>query len=289
MAASKDRPLWQALVAGSAGGISCTLVGHPFDTVKVRIQTGQTKALFRRLYVGLLSPIAGATPIWAFGYFSWKIALQALPQDMDPLLSSAVAGAFAGFVKSTIKTPVESVKVLAQNERISTKQAFRLRWYGAPAVSGSGATTAGAAAAAAGKAVAGAAPTGFRGLYKGWVATTVHLVPSQFFFWSTYVFCRENLPIENLPLRCFIAGGLAGTVEWGTSVPLDVVKTMAQTTDQPSYMSAVRAVYQQHGIRGYYRGIVPIMLRAFPANGAGWLGLELANMVLRKVAGEEAY
>lgn len=30
---------WQDVFAGTCGGIAVTLVGHPFDTVKVRLQT----------------------------------------------------------------------------------------------------------------------------------------------------------------------------------------------------------------------------------------------------------
>ena len=38
------------IVAGTAGGISVTLVGHPFDTLKVRLQTqSQAKPLYSEL------------------------------------------------------------------------------------------------------------------------------------------------------------------------------------------------------------------------------------------------
>ena len=36
MRATSEAPLWESLVAGSAGGFANTLVGHPLDTVKVR-------------------------------------------------------------------------------------------------------------------------------------------------------------------------------------------------------------------------------------------------------------
>ena len=68
----KEPPLWQAVIAGSVGGLCCTVVGHPFETIKVRLQTGSnTRNLFRNLYAGILSPIAGVTPIWAVSYSSW--------------------------------------------------------------------------------------------------------------------------------------------------------------------------------------------------------------------------
>ena len=59
--------------------------------------------------------------------------------------------------------------------------------------------------------------------------------------------------------------------EWTCSIPTDVVKTRIQSGKTPrgtSYATAFADVYREHGVRGYYRGFVPTILRAFPANGA---------------------
>jgi len=40
---------WKDVVAGTAGGVAICAVGHPFDTIKVRLQTqgGGHTALYR--------------------------------------------------------------------------------------------------------------------------------------------------------------------------------------------------------------------------------------------------
>jgi len=69
----------RSLVAGGFGGVCATLVGHPFDLVKVRLQTAE-KGLYsgaidvvrksvakdglrRGLYAGVSAPLLGVTPM----------------------------------------------------------------------------------------------------------------------------------------------------------------------------------------------------------------------------------
>jgi hypothetical protein len=50
--------LWVALVAGVSGGVCNVLVGHPFDTIKVRAQAG--RPLFKgSLFTGILGQLLG--------------------------------------------------------------------------------------------------------------------------------------------------------------------------------------------------------------------------------------
>ena len=52
------QPLWHSLVSGSAGGAAAVLVGHPFDTIKTRLQTGRRDRIFRFLYRGVSARLA---------------------------------------------------------------------------------------------------------------------------------------------------------------------------------------------------------------------------------------
>ena len=38
--------------------------------------------------------------------------------------------------------------------------------------------------------------------------------------------------------------------------------------------------YREFGVRGFYKGYLPTILRAFPANGAAFLGIEFANRAM---------
>jgi solute carrier family 25 carnitine/acylcarnitine transporter 20/29 len=69
----------RALAAGGFGGLCAVLVGHPFDLVKVRLQTAERgvyrgamdvvaqsvakNGLARGLYAGVSAPLLGVTPM----------------------------------------------------------------------------------------------------------------------------------------------------------------------------------------------------------------------------------
>lgn len=117
--------------AGCAG----ILVGHPFDTVKVHLQTQDhrnplyrgtydclkkviEKDSMRGLYRGMSSPMAGIAFVNAivFGVYG---NVQRKSSNPDSLLSHCVAGASAGLVQSIICSPMEMVKtrLQIQNDR----------------------------------------------------------------------------------------------------------------------------------------------------------------------------
>eukprot|EP00750_Incisomonas_marina_P028627 INCI6793.2.p1 GENE.INCI6793.2~~INCI6793.2.p1 ORF type:complete len:328 (+),score=45.43 INCI6793.2:225-1208(+) len=92
---------------------------------------------------------------------------------------------------------------------------------------------------------------------------------------------------DSVPLViCWLNGGLSGSLAWATVFPFDVVKSLQQThSGTPSLANAVRMVYRGEGrlstsiegaggIRAFYRGCLPAVLRGFPANGALLLGVE---------------
>lgn len=74
----------RALAAGGFGGICAVVVGHPFDLVKVRLQTAERgvyssavdvvrksvarDGLKRGLYAGVSAPLVGVTPMCEFSF-----------------------------------------------------------------------------------------------------------------------------------------------------------------------------------------------------------------------------
>jgi solute carrier family 25 carnitine/acylcarnitine transporter 20/29 len=75
----------RALIAGGVGGICAVVVGHPFDLVKVRLQTSERgvytgamdvvrktiakEGLARGLYAGVSAPLVGVTPMCKCTHF----------------------------------------------------------------------------------------------------------------------------------------------------------------------------------------------------------------------------
>jgi len=84
------------------------------------------------------------------------------------------------------------------------------------------------------------------------------------------------------PAINFWAGGLSAQVYWLTCYPSDVVKQRIMTDPLggglgdgqrrfPRWKDAARTIYQEQGIKGYWRGFLPCFLRAFPANAMALL------------------
>ncbi|TKC37589.1 hypothetical protein EI555_015115 [Monodon monoceros] len=126
------------LLAGGFGGMCLVFVGHPLDTVKVRLQTqppnlpGQPpmysgtfdcfrKTLMREgimgLYRGMAAPIIGVTPMFAvcfFGFGLGKKLQQKHPEDVLSYPQLFAAGMLSGVFTTGIMTPGERIKCLLQ-------------------------------------------------------------------------------------------------------------------------------------------------------------------------------
>ena len=80
----------------------------------------------------------------------------------------------------------------------------------------------------------------------------------------------------------FLAGGVAGVTMWTLYYPLDFIKSTAQarnarrkSVDKPvSPREIMKSVYQKESIAGFYRGMKPAILRAFPTHACIFLVYE---------------
>lgn len=85
----------RSFAAGGVGGICAVIVGHPFDLVKVRLQTSEKgvysgaidvvkktiarEGLARGLYAGVSAPLVGVTPMCEFTscwVLRWRAVVQ---------------------------------------------------------------------------------------------------------------------------------------------------------------------------------------------------------------------
>jgi len=245
--------LWKTIVSGSMGGAAITVVGHPLETVKTRLQTGATTNIFRGCYKGMLSPLLGTTPFFASCYFGYRLG-RTLTGERTDTPSIMASGALAGIIATFVRTPVDRVKIVAQNERISSVQASKNLF----------------------------AAKGFFGIYQGFGATAFWLIPSSTMFWGGVEFWSWVFKDTDDYIRPFLGGGMAGVTEWMLCLPFDTVKTRVQAGTDPSVAAAIRSCYSG-GLKAMYRGFVPMMVRAFPANGAAIWATNMGNKLLKDV------
>jgi len=60
------------------------------------------------------------------------------------------------------------------------------------------------------------------------------------------------------------------------------VKAVMASREPLGFTGTIRAVYRATGLRGFYAGFLPTLLRAAPSNAAIFMGYEACNKQLKK-------
>lgn len=80
----------------------------------------------------------------------------------------------------------------------------------------------------------------------------------------------------------------AGIANWTIGMPQDVLKSRLQTAPEGAYPGGLKDVFKtlmkNEGPAALYKGFVPVMCRAVPANAACFVGLELCMTFLSHIA-----
>lgn len=130
---------------------------------------------------------------------------------------------------------------------------------------------------------------GISNTFRGFYATMLRDCTASFFYFSTYEFLRFHLnPKDGSSpgvLTTLFAGGMAGIMNWAGCLPIDTLKSRFQVAPVGKYKHGIRSVLREvlanEGPAALWRGATPIFLRAFPANAACFLGIELTLRVFK--------
>nr|XP_023693311.1 mitochondrial carnitine/acylcarnitine carrier protein-like isoform X3 [Paramormyrops kingsleyae] len=280
------------LVAGGVGGACLLLAGHPLDTIKVCLQTQPRgtcsqnvmyrgtydcflKTVSREgllgLYKGMAAPLAGVTPMMAISFFGFSLGKQLQqPDPNNPLTHTQIylAGMLAGTFTTVIVAPGERIKCLLQVQSSAGK-----RKYTGPVDC----------------VIQLFKERGIRSIYKGTMLTLIRDVPSTGLYFLTYEYLKKFLTPEGRSVnelstpQILLAGGVAGIFNWLVALPPDVLKSNFQTATDGQYRGlrdVLRKLIQEEGASALYKGFNAVMLRAFPANAACFLGYEVAMKFL---------
>ncbi|KAF0930667.1 hypothetical protein E2562_034196 [Oryza meyeriana var. granulata] len=303
------------LTAGTVGGAAQLIVGHPFDTIKVKLQSQPTPAQGqppkfagamdavkqtlaaegpRGLYKGMGAPLATVAAFNALLFTvrgQMEAVLRSEPGAPLTVNQQVVAGAGAGVAVSFLACPTELIKC-----RLQAQSALAAAAPAAAPVGGGAATaTATVAAVKYGGPIDVAkhvlrSEGGVGGLFKGLFPTLAREVPGNALMFGVYEAIKQYLAggqdTSSLGRGSLVvAGGLAGASFWGSVYPTDVVKSVIQVDDykNPKYsgsMDAFRKILAADGVKGLYKGFGPAMARSVPANAACFLAYEVTRSAL---------
>mmetsp|Transcript_27848 Transcript_27848/g.67761 ORF Transcript_27848/g.67761 Transcript_27848/m.67761 type:complete len:294 (-) Transcript_27848:160-1041(-) len=279
-----------SFLSGGVGGIAAVVVGHPFDLVKVRLQTSTAESmngsLFRimqrtvasegvaGLYRGVSAPLLAVSPIYAISFWGYDIGqrlTKMMRKDGDEkapmsLFEISCAGGISALPTTVVMAPTERLKCLLQT---------------------SGKKYSGLVDCARQVYSVG----GIRSLYKGTVLTLARDIPGSIAWFGTYEMMKRELaklqgvedPSKLSPIAIMVAGGFAGMACWGVCIPPDTLKSRFQTSPEGKYSSVFdvyRHIVKEEGHGGLLKGFRPAMARAFPANAACFSAMELSRSAL---------
>ncbi|KAE8731942.1 Mitochondrial carnitine/acylcarnitine carrier-like protein [Hibiscus syriacus] len=290
------------LTSGTVGGAAQLIVGHPFDTIKVKLQSQpaplpgqapkyggamdsvkQTLATEgpKGLYKGMGAPLATVAAMNAV-LFTVRGQMEALlrSEPGSPLTvnQQVIAGAGAGAAVSFLACPTELIKCRLQAQSAlmadSGSASVAVKYGGPMDVARQVLRSEG----------------GARGLFKGLVPTLGREVPGNAAMFGVYEALKQYMAggMDTSKLgrgSLIVAGGLAGASFWCSVYPTDVVKSVIQVDDykNPKYKGSIHAfksILASEGVKGLYKGFGPAMARSIPANGACFLAYEVTRSSL---------
>lgn len=264
--ASDTDPLWHSAAMGTFSGLTCVIVGHPLDTIKVRIQTGSTGPMFRGLFKGIVPPLLAVTPSWVGVFLAYGAALKLV--GSNDLNCVAIAGGMSGLAYSVVMCPFELVKVNAQKSRLSTRQAFLEVWRSASSK---------VTPQSSESALSMYYFRGIRGMYRGMGSCTMRDVAQS----AVYYYSAESLNRSEWMNSMFgtatplVAGAITGVAHVSAEFPFDTVKSRFQTDLSLQKYSEVIAELAAPGVlRKVSRALVPALTRAVFAHSCSFLAVQ---------------
>mmetsp|Transcript_16127 Transcript_16127/g.40664 ORF Transcript_16127/g.40664 Transcript_16127/m.40664 type:complete len:417 (+) Transcript_16127:169-1419(+) len=294
--------------AGCVGGCVGVLVGHPFDTLKTRMQYGSgTSALnlFRQqmkregvgsLIKGIETPLIGNVPVQAIVFGTYGAILRRIGAhygdgqngEDQPIWQHVAAGAGAGLFQAPAVCAAEYCKTQMQLQ-IETKSRREVK--------------SGVAGARESLKVAGVgnAPKvlyansidcasyvvrhhGPAAIFRGLSITLIRDVTYGQWFgqyeWTKRWLMRGHEAESPLfPIYSAMAGGMAGVCGWILIFPVDSVKTriQARQASEPTYRirDCLRTMANEEPMgRAFTRGLGVCLVRALPVNAVTFLTYE---------------
>lgn len=270
MTHNEERKQWYkegaiGLGVGVLYGVTNVMAGHPFDTIKTKMQAqvgfenqGMIRSFMKTfkaegivgLYRGCIPPLWGsgiyrstqfAVFESAYTYFNGYGKTE-IPLTYGLQVRVVIGGVLASTARAIIETPLEFAKVRRQ-----TRQAWQ-----------------------------------FKSLYTGFGVTwcrTVGLMTTYFILIDSMR--RHASEQFNSPLLGpFLASGIAATTAWWIVWPLENMKSQVQGNygKNMPVLTRMKLVYNDRGgITGLYRGIVPGSIRSFLANGTAMVVMSYAQ------------
>lgn len=264
------------------------------DIVKVRLQTSTrySNALdaasqilknegAAAFYKGTLTPLIGigacvSVQFGGFHYARRAFEARNAKNSSNPLAEAQplsytqyyASGAFAGIANTILSSPIEHVRI-----RLQTQPHGAARLYHGPLDCISKLSR---------------SPNILFGLYRGTSVTWLREAQAYGVWFTTFEYLMNSDAKRNeiarkeiVTWKIALYGGLAGEALWLSSYPFDVVKSKMQSDGlgaeqrYKGMRDTFAQTWRHEGMRGFWKGLGPTLLRAMPVSAGTFAVVEL--------------
>ncbi|KAL8791441.1 MAG: hypothetical protein Q9213_000057 [Squamulea squamosa] len=282
-------------VAGFLAGVASTLVAHPLDVLKTRLQVDRASSsqagtslrlvqgifknegITRGFYRGLTPNLAGNSISWAL-YFLWysriKVALQTYHVTgnglsyYDFFLASGVAGALTAICTN----PIWVIKTRMLSTASHHPAAYRSISHGTQQIYQA---------------------EGIRGFYRGLLPSLFGVSHGALQFMAYEQFKRQRASRLEGGERSLTTvdylwlSGASKVFAGSVTYPYQVVRSRLQIYEaEQTYKGvkdAISQTWKQEGLRGFYKGLGPNLVRVLPSTWITFVVYEKTRELLPKV------
>ncbi|XP_037540266.1 solute carrier family 25 member 45 [Nematolebias whitei] len=271
-------------IAGSVSGAVGLAVGHPLDTVKVRLQAQSVyRGIFHCVaktyshegvhgfFRGMSFPVLTTGILNSIIFGAYSNGLNYLSQSQRSQCRPAsdahvfTAGCFSGVMQVMVCAPIDLVKVRLQGQTSADR--YRGPVHCVAVI---------------------LREDGLRGLFRGAMAVALRDIPCYGFYFLPYEVIRRALTETGQQPGTFailMAGGVAGVASWVIATPMDVVKARLQMSGAggrrfSGILHCIRVSVREEGVRVFFKGLLLNCVRAFPVNAITFLSYESLMKIL---------
>lgn len=239
---------------GFVQGIVRVGISYPFDSVKTYMQKG----IYRSTSSSILNIIKSDPKIL---YRGSSIAFLIIPTDravqyyyaekLNKMYNPYFTGITLGFISSIYQLPLQYVCTNAVlTKRVDYQNIVKY-----------------------------IRSIKIRNVYRGYTVDLLRSTTAISVYLGTYLKLRNQFGSDKSVYVSPALGVAASIASWCITFPLDTIRTERQTTTH-TLIEIIKNKYNTRGIRGFYSGLTPIIIRSIPSAAFGMLAYETTKKLV---------